>query len=128
MERAWEIAWTKKETVTTNPKAWIYQVANMEIKSAYRRSQCAAHPVALTQDHEQIPDPVDFTRAIERREEVRRIESRLEEMPRRKRSALFCHIIGNTIEEAAVILDVCEGSAGRLIHHAKQEARELCLA
>ena len=125
--RAMMKAWEHRAELNGNFKSWIYQIAANEMKEYWRHESCIWMET-LGEDHEEIPDPKDFTAALERDQEIQRAESIMQALERRERMALHCHLIGNSIEEAAAILDVCEGTAGRRIWEAKRKVRALCLA
>ena len=120
-------AWEHRAALNGNFKSWIYQIAANEMKNYWRRESYLMME-ALTEDHHQIPEPGDFTAALECDQEIQRAESIMQSLERRERMALRCHLIGNSIEEAAVVLDVCAGTAGRRIWEAKRKVRELCAA
>ena len=122
--RAMMKAWEHRNELNGNFKPWVYQIAANEMKNYWRRESYLMME-ALTEDHHQIPEPGDFTRTLE---EIERAESIMQSLERRERMALHCHLIGNSIEEAAVVLDVCAGTAGRRIWEAKRKVRELCAA
>ena len=129
--RAMMKAWEHRGTLNGNAKSWLYQITVNETKDYWRReSYLMMEPL---EHHQETPDPREFTRDIERYQAIQRAESIMQSLERRERMALHCHLIGNSIEEAAVILDVCEGTAGRRIWEAKRKcrsayARELCAA
>jgi RNA polymerase sigma-70 factor (ECF subfamily) len=120
-------AWEHRDELNGNFKSWVYQIAANEMKEYWRHESCIwMEP--LGEDHQEIPDPRDFTAALERCQEIQRAESIMQSMERRERQALRCHLIGNSIEESAFLLGVCEGTAGRRIWEAKRKAKELCAA
>ena len=126
--RTWARAWQNRDSITTNRRAWIYQVATNEMRYEVWKNNHPAHGEAMTEDHEAVADPECMEQRLADRDEWNRAAHAALTLPQLMRNALELATRGLTLKESARKMRVPESTAGTRLFNARQKVRTLCLA
>ena len=119
VSRSFMAAWEHRAECREDFKAWLYQIAHNEISHHYHRH----HADENIDDHFDLVDPHDFYQALSRDEDVAKASKAASRLKDKYQQALFLHVRGYSLQEAASIVGVPVGTMGRRIFQAKEKLR-----